>query len=149
MCLAFVVLCLAAGPATLHAQEATPAAADQPAEAGGGDVPSFTAAQVRKGTAAYRDTCAGCHGMQLEGYQESPPLKGAAFDADWSGHTVEDFYQFISTSMPLTAPGSLTPDKYVAIIAYLLKEYGIKAGETELPSDPQKMANMVMPSATQ
>lgn len=123
---AILALGLAALPAAATAQ-------DQ-----GGTV-SFTASQWRQGVSVYKQSCAGCHGGRLQGMLETPALKGDKFQADWFGKPVSELYTFLSTNMPLTAPGSLEPKQYAAVTAYILKENGIEAGDQELPTDASKM----------
>ena len=40
--------------------------------------------------------------------------------------------QFVRENMPLTRPGSLDEQTYVALVAYLLSRSGAPAGETPL-----------------
>jgi alcohol dehydrogenase (cytochrome c) len=78
----------------------------------------FTAMQVSAGAQLYRQQCASCHGAQLQGVS-APALTGPSF-----GNTHLNLSQFrsvVTTQMPLTAPGSLKPDQYAEVIAYLLK----------------------------
>ena len=44
---------------------------------------AFTEQQATRGQAAYMESCAACHGPNLDDGQFAPPLKGAAFKAHW------------------------------------------------------------------
>jgi hypothetical protein len=41
--------------------------------------------------------------------------------------------------MPKSEPGTLTPDEYAQVLAYLLELNGMPAGDVELPPDPEAM----------
>src|SRR5579862_6619407 len=44
--------------------------------------------QAGRGKALYTKECAGCHGTELTGGEEAPPLTGGAFTANWNGLSV-------------------------------------------------------------
>lgn len=87
----------------------------------------FTTAQADRGQRLFTDVCGVCHG--------SAEFRGALFDLTWMADPVADFFQFISQSMPQDRPGSLTPEEYASVVAYLLRLNGLTAGDAELPSD--------------
>jgi alcohol dehydrogenase (cytochrome c) len=89
----------------------------------------FTAAQADSGRQLYLANCAACHGAELAG---PPALKGPAFMANWSSQTTNALYDKIRTSMPPEAPGSLGPDNYSAVVAYLLQQNGQTPGTSQL-----------------
>ncbi len=60
---------------------------------------------------------------------------GTVFKAKWAGQHLSDLYRFVSENMPKNEPGSLAPEDYAAVIAYLLELNGMPAGKTPLPSD--------------
>ena len=95
-----------------------------PAPAG----PAISAAEAGDGKAVYDKACAACHGSELQGGGESPPLKGAAFLANWKGKTVTDLYAFVQRNMPPGAGGSLSDADYRAVVAYILQANGAKEG---------------------
>jgi alcohol dehydrogenase (cytochrome c) len=92
----------------------------------------FTEAQVKRGDVLYKEQCATCHGDNLEGSGPMPALAGKDFLAGWQGKTVGDLFEKTHTTMPATAPGSLTPAQAVDITAYMLAASRYKAGTTEL-----------------
>ena len=51
-----------------------------------------------------------------------PPLAGMDFLANWTGKTLGDLYEKTQTTMPATAPGTLTPEQTADIVAFLLSK---------------------------
>lgn len=98
---------------------------------GGGSV-SFTQAQAARGRAAYAESCASCHGPNLDDGQFGPPVKGAAFRAHWHDQSPEALRSLIMKRMPPASPGALGGQTYADIEAYLLQENGDGAGSVEL-----------------
>jgi mono/diheme cytochrome c family protein len=98
-----------------------------------------------QGATIFAATCASCHGKNGEG---TPPLypqlvggpRGAFnFATDFKiPRTIGNYWPYATTvfdyirrAMPLTAPGSLTPDQTYAVTAYLLNREGLlPAGAT-------------------
>lgn len=93
----------------------------------------YTQAQADKGHDLYTQQCATCHGAQMEGSGQNPPLKGDAFLSNWSGQTLGDLYTTIKTTMPATKPGSLESGQVAQLIAYILSTNSYPAGPVELP----------------
>ena len=92
----------------------------------------YTAEQAKKGEAIYKEQCAACHGDNLEGAGPMPALAGKDFLTTWQGKTVGDLFEKTHTSMPATAPGSLTPEQAAEITAYQLAKSNFPAGTTPL-----------------
>jgi cytochrome c len=88
------------------------------------------------GQKLYAEKCAACHGAKGEGMPPVyPMLIGAeprdfSFADDFKKHrTIGNYwpyattlYDYINRAMPLTQPGSLTPDEVYSLVAYLLAE---------------------------
>ena len=91
----------------------------------------FTAAQARRGHAVFGRSCASCHGTELEGVA-APALAGPDFLRRWQppARSVADLYHVMRVSMPKLAMGSLAPDDYTAVFAYLLERNGWPAGRS-------------------
>ena len=87
----------------------------------------FTSAQASRGEQTYMSICVSCH---PKGTYTAP-----AFRDKWNGSALSDLYGFVSTSMPKMEPGSLEPEEYAQVIAYLLRINGAPAGKSELPAD--------------
>jgi mono/diheme cytochrome c family protein len=100
------------------------------------DVPApFTQSQVVAGHKDYFTYCGECHGDNLAGSGEVPPLTGESFSANWSQKNIHDFYAFVSTAMPQGLAGDLSAEKYSGIIAYILAANGAKPGPAPFNKD--------------
>ncbi len=93
----------------------------------------FTDAQASAGAAVYASSCAACHGQQLEGVA-APALKGQPFGemSTAQGLTAQTLLDVIVNTMPQSDPGSLKPEEYSAIIAYILQQNGYPSGPVAL-----------------
>jgi mono/diheme cytochrome c family protein len=92
----------------------------------------YTEEQATRGEALYKETCAACHGDNLEGSGPMPPLAGMDFLANWKGKTLGDLFEKTQTTMPATAPGTLTPDQTADVLSFVLKASKYAAGSTPL-----------------
>lgn len=120
---------LAIGIATVAVAQGTPPATPAPADAA---APAFfTAEQAERGLAAYESRCSACHGDDIVHGVMNYPDAG-------------QFYAFISTEMPASAPGSLQPQMYADIIAYLLSANGFATGPQELLPDPAVLETIII-----
>jgi mono/diheme cytochrome c family protein len=99
--------------------------------------PSYTEAQAKAGEKAYMENCSGCHGDKLDNGMGdgAPALVGPAFVAAWGKRPLDELYSFTRSTMPLSAPRSLSSATYVRIMAFLLSKNGVPAGVNALPSD--------------
>jgi polar amino acid transport system substrate-binding protein len=93
----------------------------------------YTADQASAGAAVYSQSCAACHGVQLEGVA-APALKGSTFGemATAQGLTAQSLLDVVTNTMPQSDPGSLKPEEYNAVTAYILQQNGYPAGSTAL-----------------
>ena len=92
----------------------------------------YTQAQATRGQLAYTASCVSCHGEDLRGVNDAPPLTGDAFLMAWGGQRVSDLVAFVQQSMPPSGPGSLPPDTTLDLVAYVLKGIGARNGEQPL-----------------
>ena len=115
--------------AVLAATLALLAAASGSKPPGGG----FTRAQARAGELVYIGHCLVCHGNAMQG-QQGPPLLGPQFLKSLAvgKMTTPELYAFISSGMPQDAPGSLTQQQYLNVLAYILNKNGIAPGDSAL-----------------
>lgn len=106
----------------------------------------YTTDQATAGATVYAQACASCHGSQLEG-TGAPALKGAAFGelADAQSLTADTLLDVISGTMPQSDPGSLKPEEYSAVTAYILQQNGYPAGSTALAKGAAGMDTKVTP----
>ncbi len=104
-----------------------PAAEAEPASAAGSSALSFSSAQADRGRNVFRSTCTECH--------YSSEFSDRQFKFKWRRRTAGDLYEYVSTSMPEDAPGSLELQQYADIVAFVLRENGFEPGSGELPPD--------------
>ena len=95
--------------------------------------PTFTAAQATRGKDTYAQSCASCHGANVDDGEFAPPLKGPDFRGRWGGKPVDAVFTEMSTRMPPAAPGSLGDDKYADVLAFLLQENAVAPAAIDLP----------------
>ena len=90
---------------------------------------AITGAQVDRGEIAYAESCALCHGPNGDdGFAPavSGPRSLQYFDS------VRVVYDYTRQTMPLSAPGSLSDQAYLDVVAYLLGTRGITPDGEEL-----------------
>jgi len=82
------------------------------------------------GKTVFASRCAKCHGDQGQGIT-GPTLVGASANLVKYG-TAQQLLSFIGTSMPLDAPGSLSQQQYLQVLAFLLVQNNYLATNTVL-----------------
>src|SRR4051794_30708643 len=102
----------------------------------------YTAAQAKPGEAMYKEQCAACHGDDLRGSGPMPPLAGDDFVKNWKN--VGELFDKIHSSMPASAPGSLTDAQTADIIAYMFSIGKFPAGQTELEGKMEPLTNITI-----
>jgi len=100
----------------------------------------YTDAQAERGHTLYMQSCSRCHGADLSGTFEIPPLVGR-FMPYWSGSTLDALFDYVSTAMPLDHPGALGPTANADIVAFILKSNEIPSGSKELNAGTLKAIN--------
>src|SRR5882672_6672896 len=80
----------------------------------------------------YSQSCASCHGIDLGG-GTGPALKGPNFDARWRDKE-RSLHDLMSSTMPLSAPGSLAPMAYKVLTGYLLNRGPASPTTSDSPS---------------
>ncbi len=88
---------------------------------------SFTDDQADRGRDLFRAQCTECH--------YSSEFSDSQFKFKWSRRSAYNLYNLIQSSMPETAPGSLTPDEAVAVVTYIMRMNGFEPGSAELPAE--------------
>jgi len=104
----------------------------------------YTAAQAERGKAVYAMNCAGCHGEKQEGGNAGPTLSGPDFTNGYKDGSAGALLTKISQDMPSSAPGSLEPQQYADVFAYVLSVNKYPAGQTEAPKEPAELKNAKM-----
>jgi cytochrome c len=108
----------------------------------------YTDAQAMRGHTLYMQSCARCHGADLSGTFEIPPLVGR-FMPYWSGSTLDALFDYVSTAMPLDHPGALGAGADADIVAFILKSNDIPSGAKELGTAGLKAINFDSAKASQ
>jgi len=118
-----------------------------------------------KGLLVYAAKCASCHGAKAEGMGAMPghaaapqlvgrePRVGFPFGRDPKAvKTVGNYwpysttvYDYVHRAMPLSAPGTLTPDETYAVVAWLLAENEIIPRDAEM--NAKTLPAVKMPAA--
>jgi len=100
----------------------------------------YTQAQASAGQTVFKNVCAICHGDHLQG-GVGPALSGKEFlsVSQFQQITAQYFYDFMSTHMPLTDPGSLSKTQYLDLMAYFLQVNGYASGPTELTANEEEL----------
>lgn len=93
------------------------------------DLPAATywPAQADRGERIFNGTCAMCHARAQ--------FVGPTFVENWNDHRVSDFYTLIRSTMPLTNPGGMKDEEYLAVVSYLLKANNAAPGADSLAGD--------------
>ena len=130
----------------IHMAEPAAAGASAGGASAGGGGGLYADAQAKRGESVYADNCAACHGPMLGG-DIGPALAGPRFVARWKDKGLADVFDKIKTTMPASAPGSLTPEQTADVVALILSSNHYPGGATELTADvaPQKTAPLGEP----
>jgi mono/diheme cytochrome c family protein len=123
--------CASGSPIPPESAELPARRAGTPAEPA---APFFTTEQAARGQRTFTTVCAVCHGRN--------EFTGPIFALTWMEEPVGHLFEHISTAMPQDDPGSLAPEEYAAIVAYLLQLNGRAAGERELPADAELLGGL-------
>jgi mono/diheme cytochrome c family protein len=95
----------------------------------------YSPGQAQRGERLFESICTSCH--ELEEFTGS----GAYLDfAD--GRSLWDTFDYVSAEMPEDDPGSLQPEEYAAVLAYLLRAYGLPSGGTALPAEREQLETL-------
>ncbi len=96
--------------------------------------PYFTTPQATRGQSVFTTVCSTCHGRN--------EFAGPIFGLTWRAEPLVNLYEQVSTNMPQDRPGSLTPEQYIDVVAYLLQLNGIQPGDRELTPDVALLTRM-------
>jgi cytochrome c553 len=125
---------------TANAAEAQPAAGTRSVLDG-----VYTEEQAKRGQARYR-RCLLCHLDELQGdaARQIAPIAGEAFLEKWSSHTVKELFEKTSTTMPQDSPGSLSPQEYADVLAYVFQVNKLPAGKEELGAQNDQLDRILI-----
>ena len=138
--IAIAGLCCASG--LLHAQVDDPTA-------NFGIIPTrsvwsgvYSAAQASRGEYDYKDDeCSICHAEDLSGDSGVTELAGSDFMTDWDGKSVLQLVRHMH-SMPMGGSNDIGLVEATELTAFLLRENGIPAGNSDLPADRRVLAGI-------
>ena len=88
----------------------------------------FSAAQAARGERVFESICVNCHEM-------AEFTAAGAYLEDVEGEPLWETFDFVSSEMPEDDRGSLEPEEYAAVLAYIFSVYGLPSGDAELPVD--------------
>ncbi len=94
----------------------------------------YTAAQATAGEAVFAEVCQTCH---LPGWDRS-----VGFYGKWHGKPLSMLLTYVRREMPQTDPGSLTPEEYAQVTAYLLRLTRMPPGREMLDPDPAALSEI-------
>jgi cytochrome c5 len=104
----------------------------------------YTPAQAARGKLAYTQYCSRCHREDLSGGQTVMPLNGAAFFDRWHQLTLFDLFAMIQSGMPHDHVVFIPKEAARDVVGFLLYENGIPAGDKELSSDIEELADILI-----
>src|SRR5579871_400081 len=104
----------------------------------------YTSEQAERGRVLYDSNCSGCHGINLDGGTDAPPLTGVNWNAFRGSGSVNDLVQYIMSAMPPTSPGSLGEESTGDVVTYIIQRMGAgPTGTTPLPPNSPVALNRV------
>jgi hypothetical protein len=107
----------------------------------------YTLEQAKRGAAIGGKECELCHGAKMSEGGEAPALSGEAFFSMWDGQTADMIYDRMRSSMPQTAPGKLSQQEYLDLMAQILHLNKFPTGSTEL-KDPEALKQIHITAKT-
>jgi len=108
----------------------------------------YSQTQMNRGRIAYDRHCRSCHGSDMQGGGQEPPLVSSLFLDAWREDFLASFHDYTATRMPRgrnAQPGSLKPAEYLDIVAYILARNGFPAGANELRQEDLQQVLLVGP----
>jgi mono/diheme cytochrome c family protein len=93
----------------------------------------YSQAQAESGQALIGQ-CRGCHGANMDGGQ-APALRGEKWLDYWREDTLDSMYSLIKESMPPRANSALSESQALSLVAYILQQNEIPAGNNALTID--------------
>jgi mono/diheme cytochrome c family protein len=96
----------------------------------------YTLAQAERGEKLFAARCAVCH--------QTAQLSGPVFLRTWNGQPAEALYDLVRTTMPQENPGSLKPQQYADLLAYIFRINGLPAGDEELKGAPRALRQVII-----
>ena len=98
--------------------------------------------QALRGKQLYVDKCVDCHGRALTGEGENGPVTGSKFVGEWEGETALSLFDRVRNTMPYKDPGSMSRQQTADVLAFLLYFNGYPAGQGELSTKAEVLAQI-------
>ena len=95
----------------------------------------YTEEQAQRGEQLNHNVCAECH--------EDGDFTWVLMES-WVEATVNALYEVVSTEMPEDNPGSLAPEQYADVLAYIFKINGMPPGSTALEPTADALRNIII-----
>ena len=98
----------------------------------------YSEEQASRGQGLIDKHCALCHGKKLRGTRVAPAMAGVELLSLWDGRTLGELLEYMRTTMPPGQTGIVSDEKYVDIVATMLKSSGFpdsKLPEIQLNTD--------------
>jgi hypothetical protein len=97
----------------------------------------YSPQQAERGERLFESICTSCH--------EVAEFTGSdAYLESVEGQALWETFEYVSAEMPEDDPGSLAPADYAAVLAYLLRAYGLPSGGAPLPTDQASLETLVV-----
>jgi mono/diheme cytochrome c family protein len=99
----------------------------------------YSEVQAQRGLEVFTAVCSECH--------EVEDLTNEDFRLNWDGTTLYELYDNIRTTMPDENPGTLTPQQYIDVTAYVLQLNKLPAGPDDFTGDSASASAVRLPLA--
>ena len=87
----------------------------------------YTREQALRGQDVYAGNCKSCHTPESH--------TGQLFTSKWNGKPLLELYAYVRDLMPKNDPGTLSPEEYADVVAYMLRLNRLPQGDNDLPAD--------------
>jgi polar amino acid transport system substrate-binding protein len=98
--------------------------------------------QAARGAELYTRACASCHGQDLEGIEQAPPLAGGTFAQRWDGSSLKKLFDRMEDMPPDDPNKRLSDQQNADVLAFLLSANKIPAGAAALAADRNGLAQI-------
>ena len=92
----------------------------------------FSAAQAARGERLFESICTNCHEI-------TEFTAAGAYLEEVEGKPLWETFEYIWAEMPEDEPGSLNPEDYADVLAYIFSIYGLPSGAAALPIDRESL----------
>ncbi len=103
----------------------------------GDTVAMYTDSQAALGLEVFTAVCSECH--------EVEDLTNEDFRLNWDNTTLYELFDNIRTTMPDENPGTLTPQQYIDVTAYVLQLNKLPAGDVAFTGDSASASAVRLP----